>query len=276
MQSQFDVGMSGDWTVSGNTADGVPADGAALYFDPNPADPASSFNVIGSGSANQMVLSPASDHLTGGTANDVFVVEHGSDLSSNAAVDSIDDAGGTDDAIVFASATSGDTLTVGANVTHIEEVDIVDPNTFLSSGTLAENVDASAAPNGLTIVGNDGANTITGTAFNDTIIGGAGTDTVVYSQTLSASDFSYNAVTNQWTVTAGSDGTDTLTGVEKVSDGSHTFLLVDPSGSYTSIQAAVNAAQPGDTILIGAGTYHENVVITTAGVTLQGLGGVTI
>ena len=32
-------------------------------------------------------------------------------------------------------------------------------------------------------------------------------------------------------------------------------------GQYATIQAAVNAAVPGDTILVGAGTYYENVTI---------------
>ncbi len=39
-------------------------------------------------------------------------------------------------------------------------------------------------------------------------------------------------------------------------------LNVGSGGQYTSITAAVNAAQSGDTITIGAGTYSENVVVT--------------
>ena len=39
-------------------------------------------------------------------------------------------------------------------------------------------------------------------------------------------------------------------------------LNVGSGGQYTSITAAVNAAQPGDTIIVGAGTYSENVVVT--------------
>jgi hypothetical protein len=48
-------------------------------------------------------------------------------------------------------------------------------------------------------------------------------------------------------------------------------------GAYTTIQAAVNAAQPGDWILIGPGDYHESgspsagVLITTPGLTLRGM-----
>lgn len=39
-----------------------------------------------------------------------------------------------------------------------------------------------------------------------------------------------------------------------------------------SIQAAVDAASPGDTVLVRAGTYHENVVISTNDITLEGSG----
>lgn len=48
-------------------------------------------------------------------------------------------------------------------------------------------------------------------------------------------------------------------------------------GTYTSIQAAVNAASPGDWILIGPGDYRESgaatagVLITTAGIHLRGM-----
>jgi hypothetical protein len=51
----------------------------------------------------------------------------------------------------------------------------------------------------------------------------------------------------------------------------------DTPGSFTSIQSAVNAAQPGDWILIAPGVYHENgsasagVLITTPGIHLRGM-----
>src|SRR5438105_2741067 len=53
------------------------------------------------------------------------------------------------------------------------------------------------------------------------------------------------------------------------------------AGQYTSIQAAVNAAQPGDWILVGPGDYHEagspgpehpaGVLVTTPGIHLRGM-----
>jgi len=36
-----------------------------------------------------------------------------------------------------------------------------------------------------------------------------------------------------------------------------------------SIQAAINAAQPGDTILVGSGTYNESINVNVAGLTIQ-------
>ncbi|WP_418361494.1 right-handed parallel beta-helix repeat-containing protein [Streptomyces gilvosporeus] len=43
-----------------------------------------------------------------------------------------------------------------------------------------------------------------------------------------------------------------------------------------SIQAAVDAARPGDTVLIGPGVYRESVVIKESGVTLRGSGPRTV
>jgi parallel beta-helix repeat protein len=38
----------------------------------------------------------------------------------------------------------------------------------------------------------------------------------------------------------------------------------------TTIQAAVDAAQPGDTVVVPAGRYHETVTITRSGITIRG------
>lgn len=46
-------------------------------------------------------------------------------------------------------------------------------------------------------------------------------------------------------------------------------LLVGPGG-YATIQAALNAARPGETVFVQPGTYAENLVVTTNYVTLVG------
>ena len=124
-----------------------------------------------------------------------------------------------------------------------------------------------------TITGNAGANTLVGNGGNDAftggggadvIQGGTGTDTASYTGTLLATaitavvDADASTAGNQpgWQVsTGGAEGTDLLTGVEKVNDGAgHHFLLVG-NGGYATIQEAVDAAVSGDTIIVGTGTF---------------------
>src|SRR6185437_14508646 len=48
---------------------------------------------------------------------------------------------------------------------------------------------------------------------------------------------------------------------------------VRQDGVYTSIQAAINASTEGDTIMVGADTYNENVVVDVSNLTIEGFGG---
>ncbi|MGP8237053.1 MAG: right-handed parallel beta-helix repeat-containing protein [Limisphaerales bacterium] len=51
--------------------------------------------------------------------------------------------------------------------------------------------------------------------------------------------------------------------------GSHVLRVAPPGGDYAAIQAAVDAASPGDTIVVGDGTYNEQVTIAKANLTLR-------
>jgi serralysin len=140
--------------------------------------------------------------------------------------------------------------------------------------------DSSAAPSGIdgTLYGEGGDDRLTGNSGNDTLVGGTGadilrggvgTDTATYADPITVAnlapiaDGDPSSTGNQpgWTVTTATEGTDSLTGVEIVDGaGAGRFLLVG-SGGFATIQEAVNASQDGDTILVAAGTYIEQVVV---------------
>jgi Ca2+-binding RTX toxin-like protein len=91
------------------------------------------------------------------------------------------------------------------------------------------------------IVGGEGDDTLSGGAGNDTIDGGEGNDTVVYHS--ARSQYSVGATAGSHTVThiSGSDGLDTLTGVERVSflDGGIAFDLDGNAGIAARVIGAV-------------------------------------
>lgn len=142
-------------------------------------------------------------------------------------------------------------------------------------------ISGAAQPDDLS--GGGGDDVITGGGGNDIIDGGEGGETAVgdtaqYAADLSASDIVFD--TDHWEVSAGAEGTDTLTNVERVVDGNgETFLLVG-AGGYATIQDAIDAATAGDTVLIADDTYTEDVTLkdgvnvigqSESGVVIQGI-----
>jgi hypothetical protein len=96
----------------------------------------------------------------------------------------------------------------------------------------ADNIDGMA--------GND---TLTGAAGNDTLNGGEGTDTATYSGNVTSYTLRINRAAHTATVTdsvAVREGTDTLTGVEKVQFGNTTFDLFNPARTETPTHSKTN------------------------------------
>jgi Ca2+-binding RTX toxin-like protein len=118
------------------------------------------------------------DSMDGAGGSDIyFIVDQ---IEHQAA--EINDTGtsGTDE-LRFAGTVTGQILKVFAGDMGLERITIgtgTDATANLSD-TTALNIDASAAPNALTITGNAGANRLIGTALNDTLIGSAGIDTLI-------------------------------------------------------------------------------------------------
>lgn len=131
------------------------------------------------------------------------------------------------------------------------------------------------------LLGGDGDDVLQGGHGNDRLDGGAGADTVVVTGNLA--DYTLSGTASAFTL-SGDGATDTVAGVESVAfaDGTYTTAalfapvkLYDGStfiGGYETVQAAVDAADPGWRVEVSGDFSAENVAVAE-GITLQGVGG---
>ena len=191
---------------------------------------------------------PDADVLTGGGGNDVLIGRSGMDLlNGDAGADSLYGGDGND--TLFggseADALYGDGFGYIAGIDH---------------ASLATAADGT---------GND---VLDGGAGSDSLFGGAGTDTA----TGYGAGATLAVVSGKWIVTDGADS-DELNGVEIVDTAAAGQIMLVGSGGFATIQEAINAAASGDTILITAGTYTEDLTITDKAIAVVGSGaGVTL
>ncbi|MBX9925564.1 MAG: hypothetical protein K2Y05_04340 [Hyphomicrobiaceae bacterium] len=125
-----------------------------------------------------------------------------------------------------------------------------------------------------TVIANGGNDLIIlGAGGNDTVIGGAGTDTLVLTGGFASATITSDGTS--FLVTIGGVTT-IISGVELLVFDDKVVRLAGADSEY-SIQGAVDAAGAGETILVAAGSYVEQVVINgKSGITLIGIGDVNV
>jgi serralysin len=200
-------------------------------------------------------------------------------------VGTVTPVGSTNDVVVILGGSGNDTLTGTAGVDYIDannrpgNLSVADTDTLnggggndllfgrfgtdtLNGGTGEDSLDGGDGNDILngdadndTLLGGSGGDSLNGGAGNDSLDGGSGVDTAVV-----GSGATYTPTGTGWTVTS-SDGTDSLVNVEIVDSGPGPDVLLVGSGGFATIQAAVDAAHDGDTILVAAGTYVEQVIV---------------
>jgi Ca2+-binding RTX toxin-like protein len=159
-------------------------------------------NITGNSAVNVITGAAGIDAMDGGGSGDIYLIASSADHSTA----EITDTGTTGvDELRFAATTANQTLSVFAGDTGLERV-IIGAGTAAaatSTATTALSINASAAPNALTLSGNYGVNSLTGTAFNDLINGNRGND--ILTGGLGADTFRFdstlNATTNKDTIT---------------------------------------------------------------------------
>ena len=200
------------------------------------------------------------DFLFGRSGADTLNGAQGNDAILGDSADMLISGGdGTDTLLVNADYVQAD----DAKLTGVEKV-----ATTLIRNQLNQNfnIDLSGQSEGFEITGGTLDDTITGGAGDDMINGGDGTDTVNFTGavTITSNGSSFSVVSDM-------QGTDLLSGVEKVVVGTQTYLLVG-HGGYAQIQDAVNAASSGDIILVAPGTYNP-FEVGTNGITILSTNG---
>jgi VCBS repeat-containing protein len=175
------TGLDGDDTLNGGAGADTMVGGTGDDLD----------NVLtGNSGANILDGGLGADTMVGGAGNDVYLVDNVGDVVTEAA------GQGTDEVCTALAA-----YALGANVETL---------TYTGAGPF--NGDGNALDNRLAGAGGD--DSLSGFAGDDTLIGGTGTDTAVFSGNVR--DYAATLSGATWTIQAlsGSDGTDTLQGVE--------------------------------------------------------------
>jgi len=191
--------------------------------------------LLGLAGNDSLVGGDGDDTLLGGAGNDTYVGGAGFDTISFEDISS---------PVSFSLAVTASQNTGGAGTDRVRTRHGVEN---LLGGLGADTMGGDAGAN--RIDGGAGNDTLTGGAGNDTLVGGEDSDTAVFSGNRSAYTFVLNGAA--WVLT-GTDGTDTLVGVE--------FARFKDFDFYGAVKDSGFAGVLGRTT---GWTYDDNVFITS-------------
>lgn len=155
-----------------------------------------------------------------------------------------------------------DPLPAGASSSITATYDGTD-NLAIAYGVTIENATGGSGDDSLT--GNAANNILTGGQGNDTLIGDAGIDTAVYSGNHSTCTLS--VIGNGYSVSGGINGTDTLTGIERLQF-TDSKLALDLDGAAGNTAKLIAAAFGGQ-YLLNPALVGVGLTLFDAGMTMQ-------
>ncbi|NKC31774.1 right-handed parallel beta-helix repeat-containing protein, partial [Falsiroseomonas selenitidurans] len=248
--------------------------------------------LIGSGDDNRLIGGGAGDLLQGAAGNDDLRGEQGDDtLEGGDGIDTLSGGEGNDvylgveglDTVTELAAGGHDEVQTGLSlytlVDHVEDLTGTSSDGQILIGNAGDNVITGGGGDDQLSGGDSGADTLDGGSGNDTfqatdgivVIGGDGIDMLqldgALPETITALDG------GGFTITTTSDGTQTVQGLEKIVDPSGRALLLVGNGGFASLQDALDAAQPGDTIRLFEDSspefYRGQFIVRTGGITIE-------
>jgi Ca2+-binding RTX toxin-like protein len=196
--------------------------------------------------------------MDGRDDSDIYLITNSSERTAA----EINDTGSSgSDELRFAATTANQTLIIYASELGLETV-VIGTGTAPAantSATTALNVNAAAAPNGLTIRGNDGANRIISSAYADSLDGGGGSD--IYLVSSAAHKPAGETISD-----SGASGVDELR-FASTTNGETITLQASDTGLESVSLGTGTAVAP---ILTAATTLHINAAAAANGLSLQG------
>ena len=171
--------------------------------------------LIGNSAANILNGGAGADAMSGGAGNDTYVVDNAGDSVTENSGEGTDTV---QSSVSFTLPTNVEhlTLTGGGAINGVGNAlnNVLTgngANNFLTGNDGDDTLNGEGGND--TLSGGNGGDTLNGGGGNDILIGGSGIDRSVYALASTAASWHRNP-DGTWTVTAGAEGTDTLTSVE--------------------------------------------------------------